>query len=284
MSIPDKILDGIDRLEPLPITVQKLIVALNNQRVDFNEIAKTIEYDGAITSNILRTANSAAFAGRTRIETARDAVVRLGTVTLLDLVLIGYLKSIKFSAPMYDLTEDDLWLHGATASLAVKAIAKESRNRKIPEAANIAALIHDIGKLIMVRYLKAESASIMKTCEEKNLTFVEAESELFGCNHAEVGGAMARKWSFPDPITLAIERHHDPAPAETDLMLDAVVLANLTAKTVGVGLGAAGMNYRADIAGAKTRIGLTPEGFERVCAQTATWVEDLKNSYGIKPK
>jgi putative nucleotidyltransferase with HDIG domain len=282
MSIPEKILDGIDRLEPLPITVQKLIVALNSQRVDFNEIAKTIEYDGAITSNILRTANSAAFAGRTRIETARDAVVRLGTVTLLDLVLIGYLKSIKFSAPMYDLTEDDLWLHGATASLAVKAIAKESRNRKIPEASNIAALIHDIGKLIMVRYLKVESAAILKVCEEKNLTFVEAEKELFGCNHAEVGGAMARNWSFPEPITLAIERHHEAAPAEPDLMLDAVVLANLTAKTVGVGLGAAGMNYRSDIAGAKLRIGLTPEGFERVCAQTATWVQDLKHSYGFR--
>jgi hypothetical protein len=65
-------------------------------------------------------------------------------------------------------------------------------------------------------------------------------------------------------------------------MLDVVVLANLTAKTVGVGLGAAGMNYRADIAGAKTRTGLTAEGFERVCIQTAAWVQDLKYSYGYR--
>jgi putative nucleotidyltransferase with HDIG domain len=282
MSIPDKILDGIDRLEPLPITVQKLVVALNSQSVDFNEIAKTIEYDGAITSNILRTANSAAFGGRTRIETARDAVVRLGTITLLDLVLIGYLKSIKVAAPLYDLTEDDLWLHGATASLAVKAIMKETRNRKIPEAANIAALIHDIGKLIMVRYLKVDSSTVLSLCEEKGLTFVEAESDLLGCNHAEVGGAIARKWSFPEPITIAIERHHDAEPTDPDLMLDVVVLANLTTKTVCIGLGAAGMNYRADIAGAKTRTGLTAEGFDRVCIQTALWVEDLKNSYGFR--
>ncbi len=282
MSIPDKILDGIDRLEPLPVTVQKLVVALNSQNVDFNELAKTIEYDGAITSNILRTANSAAFGGRTRIETARDAVVRLGTVTLLDLLLIGYLKSLKVAAPLYDLTEEDLWLHGATASLAVKAIAKETRNRKIPEAANIAALIHDIGKLIMVRYLKAEAGTITKLCEEKSLTFVEAEKEMFGCDHAEVGGAMARKWAFPEPITNAIERHHEAEPADPDLMLDTVVLANLASKTIGVGLGAAGMNYRADIAGAKTRVGLTNEGFERICIQTATWVQDLKQTYGVR--
>jgi putative nucleotidyltransferase with HDIG domain len=282
MSIPEKIFDGINRLEPLPITVQKLVVALNSQNVDFNEIAKTIEFDGAITSNILRTANSAAFAGRTRIETARDAVVRLGTVTLLDLLLIGYLKSLKVAAPLYDLSEDDLWLHGATASLAVKAILKETRNRKIPEASNIAALIHDIGKLIMVRYLKADSSAIVNMCQEKNLTFVEAERELFGCDHAEVGGAMARKWSFPETITNTIERHHETEPKDPDLMLDAVVLANLAAKTVGVGLGAAGMNYRADIAGAKSRIGITHEGFERVCVQTATWVQDLKQNYGYR--
>ncbi len=282
MSIPEKILDGINRLEPLPITVQKLVVALNSQHVDFNEIAKTIEFDGAITSNILRTANSAAFAGRARIETARDAVVRLGTVTLLDLLLIGYLKSLKVAAPLYDLSEDDLWLHGATASLAVKAIVKETRNRRIPEASNIAALIHDIGKLIMVRYLKAEASAVLNLSQEKNLTFVEAERELFACDHAEVGGAMARKWSFPEAITDTIERHHETEPKDPDLMLDAVVLANLVAKTVGVGLGAEGMNYRADIAGARDRVGLTQESFERVCAQTATWVQDLKQNYGYR--
>ncbi len=282
MSIPDKILDGIARLEPLPITVQKLVVALHGQNVDFNEIAKTIEFDGAITSNILRTANSAAFGGRTRIETARDAVVRLGTVTLLDLLLIGYLKSLKVAAPQYDLTEDDLWLHGATASLAVKAIVKETRNRKIPESANIAALIHDIGKLIMVRYLKADAASITKACEGKNLTVVQAEKELFGCDHAEVGGAMARKWSFPEPITKAIERHHQAEPEEPDLMLDAVVLANLAAKTVGIGVGAGGMDDRVDVAGAKMRLGLTDESFDRICSQTTTWVQDLKQTYGYK--
>ena len=282
MSIPEKILDGIDRLEPLPMTVQKLLVALNDENVDFNEISQAIEYDQAITSNILRTANSAAFGGRIRIEHTRDAVVRLGTVTLLDIMLIGHLKSLKVAAPLYDLSEDDLWLHGATASLAVKAIMKETRNRRIPEATSIAALIHDIGKLIMVRYLSAGATSVRKKSEESNLTPVEAERELFGCDHAEVGGAMARKWSFPEPITHAIERHHETGEGEPDLMLDAVALSNQLAKSVGLGLGIEGMNGHSDAAAAKQRVGLTPEGLERVCAQTALWVTDLKESYGMR--
>jgi putative nucleotidyltransferase with HDIG domain len=282
MSIPEKVLDGIERLEPLPITVQKLLVTLNDENVNFNEITEAIQYDGAITANILRTANSAAFGGRTRIEHTRDAVVRLGTVTLLDILLIGHLRTMKSAAHLYALSEDDFWLHSATASLAVKAIVKETKNRKIPESAAIAALIHDIGKLIMSRYLNAEPYSVVKLCEEKNYTFVEAERELFGCDHAEVGASMAQKWSFPDAIHNTIARHHDPAPADPDPMLDAVVLANVVAKSIGMELGAEGLNYKSDIAGAKQRIGLSTDGFDRVCIQTSEWAVDLKKNYGIR--
>jgi putative nucleotidyltransferase with HDIG domain len=282
MSIPEKILDGIDRLEPLPITVQKLLVTLNDENVNFNEITEAIQYDGAITANILRTANSAAFGGRTRIEHTRDAVVRLGTVTLLDILLIGHLRTMKTAAPLYALSEDDFWLHSATASLAVKAIVKETKNRKIPESAAIAALIHDIGKLIMARYLSADPTSIIKLCEEKNYTFVEAEKELFNCDHAEVGANIAHKWAFPDQIGDAIARHHDVAPTDPDLMLDAVVMSNIVAKSIGMELGAAGLNYKSDVAGPKQRIGLSTDGFDRVCIQTAEWVADLKKNYGVR--
>jgi len=281
MGIPDKILDGIDRLEPLPITVQKLLVALNDSEVDFSEITEAIEYDGAITSNILRTANSAAYGGRVRVEHVRDAVVRLGTVTLLDIMLIGHLRSLRVAAPHYGLSENDLWLHGATASLAVKALIRETCNRKIPEASTIAALIHDIGKLILVRYLSSDGPDIRELSREKNISFVEAEQEILGCNHAGVGGAMARKWLFPESITTAIERHHDPAPKEHDLMLDAVMLANLAANTLGADPRPEETVLPPDFNGPARRIGLAADGFARVCAQTDAWAQELKQSYGL---
>jgi putative nucleotidyltransferase with HDIG domain len=281
MGIPDKILDGIERLEPLPITVQKLLVALNDEDTNFNEITEAIEYDGAITANILRTANSAAFGGRARIEHIRDAVVRLGTITLLDIMLIGHLRSMRSGVVNGAFSEDELWLHGATASLAVKAIARETRNRKIPEASSIAALIHDIGKLILLRYFSAEMTVIPARCQENSLTLAEAEKELFGCDHAEVGGAIAYKWAFPEPITEAIARHHEASPADSNLMLDAVLLANLTAKTVGAGMAASGMNTYSDFAASNERLRLSAEGFEHVCAQTSEWMEDLRQNYGL---
>ena len=282
MSVPENLLAGIDRLEPLPLTLQRLVVILEKEDINTTEIVQVIELDGAVAANILRMANSARFGGRFEITNLKDAVVRLGTSVLLEIALGAQLHTLRTAAPLYDLTEDDLWLHGAAASMAVKAIMRESHNGSIPQIATIAALIHDIGKLIMVRYLRADVSAILSICTEKQVTFVEAERELFGCDHAEVGAAVARKWSFPEPITQVIERHHQVPVVEATPMLDAVMLANLAAKTIGVGLGLEGLNLRIEYSGSRDRLGLTVEGFERACAQTAFWLRDLKKSYGIK--
>lgn len=281
MAIPGRILDGIGKLEPLPITVQRLVSMLHDEDINMKEVVSIVEYDEAIASNILRIANSAAYAGRFEIKNLRDAVVRLGMTVLLGISLNNYLKSVKFSAPMYDLSENDLWLHASATSLAVKAIVQESGNSKIPQISNIAGLIHDIGKLIMVRFLKADVSVILDECKEKDISFVEAEKELWGYDHAEVGAVMAKKWNFPEPIILAIEEHHQVSPQKPSLIVDVVILGNIVAKSIGVGLGAEGMNLRTDLAGCRERIGLTLEKFERVCAQTACWLVDLKKEFGI---
>jgi putative nucleotidyltransferase with HDIG domain len=282
MSVPEKLLHGIERLEPLPFTLQKLLVYLDKPEVETTEIVQIIELDGAVTANILRMANSVRFGGRFEITNLRDAVVRLGTSALLEIALGAQMHSLKTAAPMYDLTEDDLWLHGAAASLAVKAIIRETRNARIPASAAIAALLHDIGKLIMVRYMKADVSALVAICREKQVTFVEAERELLGSDHAEVGAAMARKWNFPPEITQAIELHHQVPVSEPNPTLDVVMLANLVAKTIGVGLGMEGLNLRIEYAGSRERLGLSVEGFERACVQTVFWLKDVKKNYGMR--
>ncbi len=280
MAVPENILDGIRQLRPLPVTVQRLSAALGREDVSPGKIADIIEYDGAVAANILRAANSPVYAGVYQITHIRDAVVRLGTTALLNMVLGEHLKSVMIPAPFYDLTENDLWLHGAAASLAVQAMTRVTPSGTIPQVATIAALIHDIGKLIMVRYLKADVAAVFSLCSEKNLTFVEAERELFGCDHAEVGAAVGRKWGFPDVITRAMELHHRVPVPDPEPILDAVMLANLAAKSAGIGLGHAGFNLKIDYSGSMERLSLTIAGFERACAQTAIWVTELKTSNG----
>ena len=282
MAIPDKVMEGIQRLDPLPITIQKLTAALQDEDVGSQEIARIVEYDGAVAANILRIANSMAYGGRFRTQCLRDAVVRLGTASLLNVVLGNHLKTLKTAAPMYNLTENDFWLHSAASSLAVKAMIAETEPSHIPQAAAVAALLHDIGKLLIVRYLRADVSVILTLAKEKQLPFVEAERELLGCDHTEVGSEMARKWHFPPDIAHAIECHHQMTQDEADPVLDAVMLANLAAKSLGAGLGADGMNFCIDYTGSRQRLGLKVESFERACAQTAIWLNDLRKLEGIK--
>ncbi|MDQ7008123.1 MAG: HDOD domain-containing protein [Acidobacteriota bacterium] len=101
MAIPDSILDGIERLDPLPVSVQRLIEALDDENLHLADVADIIEEDAALTANVLRLVNSSLYAGRFEITRLRDAVTRLGTAELLHLTLGSYITTLTLPAPLY---------------------------------------------------------------------------------------------------------------------------------------------------------------------------------------
>jgi putative nucleotidyltransferase with HDIG domain len=274
LTTPRQVADALDRLEPLPAIARRLIAATSGEDVALTEIARLIEFDQTVAVAVLRLARSAAFAGYQPPETVADAVMRLGTVKLLNLLLERYLKHLRRGAPMYDLGEEDLWRHAAAAELAVRALMRERPAARIPPLAQTAALVHDIGKLVICQAFKIDVRALLESSRQRGTTFVEAERELIGTDHAEVGGAVAEKWDFPPLVTDAIRRHHFPRLENSTVVLDAVVVANLIAKTIEVGLGAEGLNFPLDVASFK-RLGLDFESFCRACLQTETWVKEL---------
>ena len=281
--IPDSILDGIENLDPLPVTAQRLTTLVGNDQSSIHEMAEIVEYDPAVAANVIRVANSAAFAGRYPVDKVRDAVIRLGIGNLVTIVLDGCMKILKSDAPLFDLTEEEFHRHSAASSLVIKALTTEARCPLPPEA-SVAALLHDIGKLIMVRYLNADLSSLVSLCKEKNIPFVQAEQEILGCDHAEVGGAIARKWDFPQDIITAIEKHHQVSPEGSGIVLDAVMLANYAAKSIGAGLGAEGLNISMDYGGSRKRLGISIKAFERACAQTAIWLMEQSPAAAATPE
>jgi|APIni6443716594_1056825.scaffolds.fasta_scaffold90627_2 HD-like signal output (HDOD) protein len=281
MPIPANLLEGISRLDPLPMTVQRLMKALDDEESGAYQIGEIVQFDHAVVASLLRAANSAAFGGWARTESVRDAVSRLGKARVTSLVLGDQIKKLQCDAPLYYLSEDELWRHASAASLAVRAIARECPKAGLTESATIAGLVHDVGKLIMVRYLKADFSTILSLRDQHSITFVEAERELLGCDHAEVGGQIARHWGFPVDIQEAISRHHESPLADSTPVLDAVVVANLAAKAIGTGLGAEGMDMRVDER-CQQRLKLNFSGFARVCVQTMFDLKDVTAAYGAK--
>jgi len=276
-QLPSSLVRGIEQLEPMPVTAQRLLALMNGEDVSLSKIAELVEFDQVIAASVLRMARSWAYAGSRPPDTVRDAIIRLGTVPLLNMVLGDYLTRIKTSAPLYDLSEDDLWAHAAAAQLAVRAITQECPSAKLPPVAATAALLHDIGKLVMSRCLNASVESIVSHAKQAGITFVEAEQQLFGVNHAVVGAAVAVEWHFPEVVTDAIARHHDKQLGASTPVLDAVVIANMVAKNIGAGLGAEGFNLAVDSECVR-RLGLDFNRFARICLQTDTWLADLRQT------
>jgi putative nucleotidyltransferase with HDIG domain len=279
MAIPENLIQGIGNLDPLPVTIRQLMSSMSGEDYALSEVAKIVEYDQAVMANILRVANSAYFSGRNRIETVQAAIVRIGTSSLMNIVLGQYLRGLTVDTPLYDLTEDDLWIHSVAASLAAEEIMKVTA-MQVTKNAPVAALLHDVGKLVMVRYFEGDFRPVLALCEENDCTYFEAERQLFGCDHAEVGGAVARNWGFPEEVTLAIEKHHLAGNGEAHPALDTVVLSNLVAKTLAVGLGAEGMNLSVDSQCPK-RLGIDFDGFCLICTSVAERLDELRGNFSV---
>lgn len=280
MTLPTGLVSRIENLAPMPITAQRLLSVIHDDKVSLKEIARIVEFDQALVANTLRVANSVYFFRGKAVRDARSAVVRLGTTNLFNIVLGQYLRQLSVPAPLYDLSEDDLWFHSTVASLAAEELARVSPV-DVPPIAKVAALVHDVGKLIMVRYFKTDYRDVLTLSESKDISFVEAEHELFGCNHAEVGGAVAGEWGFPEEVRDAIERHHDVPLGESHPVLDAVVMANLVAKTLAAGLGAEGLNFGVD-ENVRKRLGLGFKSFCRICSRVEEQISQLRQAYGIE--
>lgn len=275
-ATPAQLQTAISRLRPLPATARKLIAAMSGEDSNLSEIARLIEFDQTIAAGVLRVAQSAAFAGMQGTQTVQEAVMRVGTVRLLNLVLGDYMKTLKADAKLYDLGQEELWAHGAASELAVRALMQERPRLRIPPAAQTAALLHDIGKLVMCQCYDVDVRSLLAHAQERGVTFVHAERELLGTDHAVIGGEVASQWKFPDAITDAIRRHHTADLGESTPVLDAVIVANLVAKTLEVGLGAEGLNFPVD-AQVFRRLAIDFTTFGRVCLQTDQWLKELKH-------
>lgn len=277
--IPESVLAGIPQLQALPPLAGALLANLHGEdETPAVDIIRLLQQDGAVASRIVAVLNSPLYAGRYPMDSVEEAAMRFGVAPILDVLLTDYLRGFRLDAPLYGLKSNEVWLHGSIASLAVIEVIRENPRKEIPRIASVAALIHDIGKMLMVQYFDAWSDEFDILCQRQELTFADAERRKFGCNHAEVGAAMALHWGFPESVAEAIANHHEAPLPEPTAMMDAVALANLVAKTIGIGLGREGMNFQID-SGCYTRLGLDFNAFCRVCARTALSLDALRQAY-----
>jgi HD-like signal output (HDOD) protein len=230
----DALIESARTLEPLPASIGRLAALVANHDADLREIVEIISYDQALTGNLLRRANSAASASRNPIRTVHEAVVRLGTGTVLALAMSASVaKRFRRAVPEYGLLEGELWSHSVRAALAAETI-RSSAKVSVPAESATASLLHDMGKLVMSRFLGPGALAVLKAAAADGVSEEDVERQLLRVGHGELGAMVARHWNLPETIAIGIEHHHDPTRVDLPVAY-AVHLANVagTARTDG---------------------------------------------------
>jgi len=238
----DHVVESIDGLPPLPEAVCRLCELAGDLDADIHEMARVVSEDQALTSRILRVANSAFFGLSGRIKTVSHAIVVLGFREIRNLALGVTVFALRFgrdrSSP---LDHTDFWRHTVAVASAARMIGTYI-NLSDPEEAYVAGLIHDIGKLLLVEHFPTEYTETLWKASGDGCSLSEAEETVVGINHAEVGRKLCEHWKLPESLTRAVALHHRPieemkaAPA-TERLAAVVRVADNAARTAGIGNG-----------------------------------------------
>lgn len=265
-------------LEALPASVTRLAAIASQENWDVREIEQVISLDQALSLRILRAANSAASAARMPISTIREAVVRVGLGSVLSMAAAGSVqRRLAQSVPEYGLSEGEMWRHAVGTALAAES-ARGFCEAMLPPESYAAALLHDVGKLVLARFLDADVLRVLALArEEGHLSSLNAEVELLTVHHGELGGLIAQHWQLPPRLVTGIIHHHTPDLAD-DIVADAVHVANIAAKHVGAGHYVDEDDRRPNPASLE-RLGMTPKNFERLCQQVEKRLEQVLAQY-----
>ena len=213
----ERLLDAANGLEPLPVSVTRLATLIASDDYDARDVVEVISFDPALTASILRAANSASSAATKAVSTVHDAVVRLGGGPVLSIATGGAVRSRLKQIEDPTRAGMDAWRHAVTAALSSELV-REVSPMYIPASAMTAALLHDVGKLVLAKALTPHMLHLIEqVATAERLTPLQAEMAVLETHHGELGAIAAEAWQLPEAIAEAIRFHHTPWEASSSL-------------------------------------------------------------------
>jgi putative nucleotidyltransferase with HDIG domain len=261
----DTIASAIESFPAMSSTALKVLELLqpSNWNANADEIEKVIRYDQGLTANILKLVNSAYYGLNGTVGSIRQAVTRLGWKRMRYLVMASAVNALMDDpVPGYDLERGALWRHSVAAAVVAETLVERAKINDADEAFT-AALLHDIGKLVLGKYVQADQKAIDDP-KYSAKTFVEVEREVLGTDHAEVGAWVLQTWDLPGPLVDAVRWHHEPdkCPNPT-VTLDITHASDMICLMMGLGLGRDGLRYEASSA-VSERLDLDADDIESI--------------------
>lgn len=272
----DYVVAAVNEVPSLPQVVLKVMELTEDPNSTAQDINNVLNQDQGMTARVLKLANSAFYGFPRRISTVTDAIVLLGFKTIRSIVLAASVSDILVKEMEgYALEQGELWRHSQCSALTARMIAKRIKFGAV-DVAYTAALLHDIGKVVLNTFMKDSYQEVVDKVTTDNISFSQAEDEILGFNHAQVGARIAEKWNLPPELVEGIALHHQPDEAVINQKLAAIVhIADAVCVIMGIGIGVDGMLYPVSPA-AMQLLGLSQADIDAIVSEMVDYCVDVQ--------
>lgn len=228
---------AIQNLPTLPVIAQRILSVADDEDSGSRRLTEIIRSDPSMTARVLGLANSAYYGNRGQVATLNHAVVLIGTQMLKQLALSSIImRSVGMPPSLGDARS--FWKHSLATAMATGFIAQGHRI-ETPEICFVSGLLHDIGKVVLAMQFPSEFAEARHRVGRLGCPLIQAEQEVTGIDHCQVGSWLGHHWQLPSALIHAIAHHHaeDFGQSGDVRLIAAVSAANDCARISRIGCG-----------------------------------------------
>jgi HD-like signal output (HDOD) protein len=235
-----EIVDKVQKLPTLPSVANKITSLINDPTCTAIRLAEVINKDQSLTTRVLRLVNSAFYSLSAEVTNVKHGIALLGFKTISQMVISISVFDVFAGKYGEEFDRRGFWKHSIGCGVISKIVAQRTQYPKEDDCFT-AGLLHDIGKVVLDQYLHEDMIQVIQRTREKEISFGDAEEEVLGLNHADIGGQVMKKWNIPLPVLVAVQHHHQ-TPNERngssfsqDLIVDIVRLSDVLCKCENIG-------------------------------------------------
>lgn len=268
----EELVDGTVTIPTIPTILTEINAIFASPDGSAKDAARVIEKDAAIATRVLRLVNSSFYALKNPVSNINLACSIVGLKVIKNVVVQAtVLQTFGGSVSIGGFDCAWLWDHAFKTAVACRLLAERSpaAHGMAKDDAYTCGLIHDIGKLILLDSQPDRFLEALRASGAAKLPLARAEGELFGFNHAHVGGLLAQRWKLAPAVQAAVMYHHSPATTAEDWARGFLVKA---ANTIAHQVAATVPTYRGDLCSedAMQALSLTPAQHREVAEAART--------------